>query len=151
MKNPLDEHSDAAFFTRFGIVMTALILLAGLFGTIAYALERRYQQPDDLRMRADIDKRTTPVATVVTSNEQLAALTPATASGPATPQSGDQIVATVCGACHNGGLLGAPKAHDKSAWQPRLAANGGGRRSKALSRRRRRARVRCRPRAARRS
>jgi cytochrome c5 len=125
MKNPLDAHSDAAFFTRFGIVIGALVLLAGIFGAIAHALERHTQDPDDARLHAEVDHRTTPIANVVTSNEQLAALTPAAAAASSTPQSGDQIVAQVCGACHNAGLLGAPKAHDKSAWQPRLAANGG--------------------------
>ena len=28
---------------------------------------------------------------------------------------------TVCGACHNTGVAGAPKSGDKAAWAPRIA------------------------------
>lgn len=124
MKNPLDEHSDAAFFTRFGIVIFLLSALAVGFMAAGYAIEKRYQDPDQQRIAADADKRTKPVAQVITSSEQLAQAAPATAAS-ATPKTGEQIVGEVCGACHTAGLLGAPKAHDKAAWQPRLQANGG--------------------------
>jgi cytochrome c5 len=123
MKHPLDEHSDAAFFTRFGLVMGVLIIATGIFGAIAYALQDRYQDPDDQRLHAEIEKRTAPAAQLVTSNEQLAALTPVTA--PAAPKSGPQVVQEVCAACHDGGLLGAPKSHDRAAWQQRLQQAGG--------------------------
>ncbi|HZP13186.1 MAG TPA: c-type cytochrome [Nevskiaceae bacterium] len=124
MKNPLDEHSDAAFFTRFGIVIFLLSALAVGFMAAGYAIEKKYQDPDTERLAMDADKRTKPVAQVITSNEQLAMATPA-ASASAAPKTGEQIVGEVCGACHNAGLLNAPKAHDKAAWQPRLQANGG--------------------------
>ncbi len=123
MKNPLDEHSDAVFFTRFGIVIFLLSALAVGFMAAGYAIEKRYQDPDQQRIAADADKRTTPVAQLITSNEQLARAAPTSAT--AAPKSGEQIVGQVCGACHTAGLLGAPKAHDKAAWQPRLQANGG--------------------------
>jgi cytochrome c5 len=36
-------------------------------------------------------------------------------------KSGEQVVATVCSACHATGALGAPKIGDKAAWGPRIA------------------------------
>ena len=37
------------------------------------------------------------------------------------PKDGATIYNTVCGACHNTGVAGAPKIDDKAAWAPRLA------------------------------
>ncbi len=36
-------------------------------------------------------------------------------------RSGEEIVASICGACHSTGALGAPKSGDKAAWGPRIA------------------------------
>lgn len=38
------------------------------------------------------------------------------------PKDGASIFNTVCGACHNTGVAGAPKMDDKAAWAPRIAA-----------------------------
>lgn len=57
-------------------------------------------------------KLTEPVARV----ELVAA--PAAAPGS---RKGEDIYASVCGACHESGAAGAPKAGDKGAWGPRLA------------------------------
>lgn len=35
-------------------------------------------------------------------------------------RSGEEIVASSCGACHTAGVAGAPKIGDKAAWAPRL-------------------------------
>src|SRR5581483_10169202 len=90
MKNPLDEHSDAAFFTRFGLVIFILGALAVGFMAAGYAIEKKYQEPDTGRLAMDADKRTRPVGQVITSNEQLAQVTPAATgtTGPATPKGG---------------------------------------------------------------
>jgi cytochrome c5 len=37
------------------------------------------------------------------------------------PKDGATIYNSVCGACHNTGVAGAPKPDDKAAWAPRLA------------------------------
>ncbi|SDG69962.1 c-type cytochrome [Propionivibrio dicarboxylicus] len=37
------------------------------------------------------------------------------------PRSGEAIYASVCKACHEAGVAGAPKTGDKAAWAPRLA------------------------------
>ena len=36
-------------------------------------------------------------------------------------RTGEQIYKAICGACHDAGTLGAPKAGDAAAWAPRLA------------------------------
>ena len=46
------------------------------------------------------------------------AAAPAVAAGA---RKGEDIYASVCGACHESGAAGAPKAGDKAAWAPRLA------------------------------
>lgn len=37
------------------------------------------------------------------------------------PRSGEAVYASVCKACHEAGVAGAPKTGDKAAWAPRLA------------------------------
>ena len=37
------------------------------------------------------------------------------------PRSGESIYLSVCKACHESGLAGAPKTGDKAAWAPRIA------------------------------
>ena len=37
------------------------------------------------------------------------------------PRSGEAIYNTICKACHDAGVAGAPKTGDKAAWAPRLA------------------------------
>lgn len=36
-------------------------------------------------------------------------------------RTGEQIVKSVCGGCHDSGSLGSPKTGDAAAWAPRLA------------------------------
>ena len=49
---------------------------------------------------------------------ELAKAAPAAAAGP---KDGATVYNSICGACHNTGAAGAPKAGDKAAWAPRLA------------------------------
>jgi len=41
-------------------------------------------------------------------------------AAPAGARSGEQIVKTVCAACHDAGVAGAPKTGDNAAWAPRI-------------------------------
>lgn len=36
-------------------------------------------------------------------------------------RTGEQVYKAICGACHDSGAVGAPKAGDAAAWAPRLA------------------------------
>jgi cytochrome c5 len=56
--------------------------------------------------------RIQPVATV-----EVAGATPKTGGGS---RSGEEMVKTVCGACHAIGAAGSPKIGDKGAWAPRI-------------------------------
>lgn len=42
-------------------------------------------------------------------------------AGAAAARSGEQVVNTVCAACHATGAAGAPKTGDKAAWASRIA------------------------------
>jgi cytochrome c5 len=42
-------------------------------------------------------------------------------AGGSTLQGGEAVYKLACGACHMGGLAGAPKTGDAAAWKPRLA------------------------------
>ena len=66
--------------------------------------------------RIDVESanlRIQPVARV-----ELAASGPKVAVGS---RSGEDLIKTACGACHNAGIAGAPKTGDKGAWAPRIA------------------------------
>jgi cytochrome c5 len=52
---------------------------------------------------------------------ELAAAAPAAADAGGAPKSGEQVVQTVCSACHATGAAGAPKIGDKALWAPRIA------------------------------
>jgi len=44
------------------------------------------------------------------------------ASGPVVLQTGEQVYATQCSACHAAGVAGSPKLGDEAAWSPRIKA-----------------------------
>ncbi len=50
----------------------------------------------------------------------LLATTPNTAAGDAGNRPGKDVVASVCSACHQAGLNGAPRTGDREAWIPRM-------------------------------
>ena len=61
----------------------------------------------------EVDVRIQPVARVEIQKEAPAA--------DGKPRDGATIFNTICSACHNTGVAGAPKAGDKAAWGPRIA------------------------------
>lgn len=50
-----------------------------------------------------------------------AAAAPAAAAAAPAANAGEQLYKTVCQACHDQGLAGAPKTGDKAAWNTRIA------------------------------
>ena len=52
---------------------------------------------------------------------EMAGTAPAAAEAGGAPKSAEQIVQTVCTACHGTGLLNSPKIGDKAGWAPRIA------------------------------
>ena len=66
-----------------------------------------------------IEERIKPVGEVITDEKMLVAAAPAAAAPARAPMSGKDVVAKVCGACHNTGVLNAPKTGDKAEWNKR--------------------------------
>ena len=97
-------------------IMWATIIVAIVLIAIIYPLtDRIYGSAADASKGNDeADVRIQPVAKFE--------LTKATApAANAAPKDGVTVFNTVCGACHNTGAAGAPKAGDKAAWAPRIA------------------------------
>ncbi|MGY0218232.1 c-type cytochrome [Endozoicomonadaceae bacterium StTr2] len=91
-------------------------LLAGSLQTFA-AVEL------DDASRAEIVERIQPMGHVCKIGEDCAngAAVASASSGPREPEA---IFNQYCGACHNSGLLGAPKVNDDASWNARLQAAG---------------------------
>jgi cytochrome c5 len=95
-------------------IMWATIIIAIVLISIIYPLTNRtFGSAADTSKGADeSDVRIQPVAKF-----ELANAAPATGGAP---KDGTTIYNSICGACHNTGAAGAPKAGDKAAWAPRL-------------------------------
>ena len=96
-------------------IMWATIIVAVVLIAIIYPLtDRNYKSAADSSGAGSdqADLRIQPVAKF-----ELAKAAPAAAAGP---KDGATIYNTVCGACHNTGVAGAPKLDDKAAWAPRV-------------------------------
>ena len=117
-----NESHDKVFFKNFSLVM------GGLFGIfflciVAGRTLAPAKELDDAGL-AKIEKNTAPVGEVITDPAalelKLAANKPSRA-----PYTGEQVVTKVCAACHQTGMLGAPKIGDKGEWNKRKGAAGG--------------------------
>ena len=51
---------------------------------------------------------------------EFSAAEPASGDSASAGKSGAEVVKTLCSACHEAGVAGAPKIGDKAAWAPRL-------------------------------
>ncbi|HXX83814.1 MAG TPA: c-type cytochrome [Casimicrobiaceae bacterium] len=69
---------------------------------------------------------TRPAGSIESENKVLSRIEPvgqvtlADAAAPAGERTGEQVFQTVCKACHEAGLAGAPKVGDKAAWAPAI-------------------------------
>lgn len=112
------QKHDKTFVTTFLVVLGSLVAF-----TIAISIIAGYvsaDQTDEAAERKRIEERIKPVAQVITDEKALLAATPAPAAPAArAPMSGAEVAAKVCGACHNTGVLNAPKTGDKAAWAAR--------------------------------
>ena len=90
---------------RFGRSVVAALVAASLL----MACSKQEEVPSEEETASLIQ----PVAKL-----ELAGAAPA---GAAVLRTGEQVSNAVCGACHNAGLVGAPKTGDAAAWGPRIA------------------------------
>lgn len=135
MSSKPNEHSDSAhdkeFFRTFGMVLAAL---GGIFAFCIFAAGLIVpKQAVSESEKARLEARIAPVGVVITDP---AALIKVNASAvKREPLTADQVYAQACGACHDSGVLNAPKVGDKADWGKRVATQGGldGLTAKAIS------------------
>lgn len=97
-------------------IMWTTIIVAIVLIAIIYPLTNRiYGSAADANKGSDeADIRIQPVAKFELTKAEVPAAN-------AAPKDGPTVYNSVCGACHNTGAAGAPKAGDKAAWAPRIA------------------------------
>jgi cytochrome c5 len=127
----MDEHSmiqsikstgpsDRSFLRSFAAVAVGLHVIILTIVVIAWSIG--HANPSTPGQLEQLRQRVEPFGIVVTDASKL----PPAPTGAARKQlSGDQIVTETCSACHQTGMLGAPKIGDATAWKTRLAAAGG--------------------------
>ena len=111
------EHDEHSSFIKTPQQLITIVLLAfvvpivGIVLTVQLVLNRPHADPAALAAEA-VTARIQPIGKVEFGE-------PGGSVGGA-PRSGEEIVKTVCAACHTTGVAGAPKIGDKAAWTPRI-------------------------------
>ena len=100
-------------YSSKGIMIVTIIVTVVLIAVVVPFSLKGDKSAADANSGDQADNRIQPVAKF-----ELAKAAPAVAAGP---KDGATVFNTVCGACHNTGVAGAPKAGDKAAWAPRIA------------------------------
>jgi len=116
-----DQHFYDTFVLVLGILVAFAFAMYWLANSIAEATPGAYEKGSATEEQL-IDQRLAPIGDVQISGNaatQVAASAPTAAAGA--PKSGKEIWEGTCSACHQAGLLGAPKIGDKAAWAPRIA------------------------------
>lgn len=118
--NPKDDSAhDKEFFRTFGMVLAAL---GGIFAFCIFAASLIVPKTGESEAeKARLEARIKPVASVITDASQLVKVSAVKRE----PLTADEVYAQACAACHNAGVLNAPKTGDKADWARRAAAIGG--------------------------
>lgn len=115
------EDHDRIFFVNFGIVLAALGAIFFVCIIAARLITPAKEVPEEaLEMLAD---RVAPVGKVITDPDML--VKTASKAAAREPYSAEEVLAKVCNACHQTGVLEAPKNGDAAAWKARASAVGG--------------------------
>ncbi len=115
------EDHDSVFFVNFGAVLAAL---GGIF--VICIVAARILVPDqspDPDALAQLEQRIQPVGTVVTDPAMLVKVSAKAEARE--PYTGEEVLAKACNACHQTGVLDAPKNGDGATWTARAGAAGG--------------------------
>lgn len=94
------------------VVVLAFVIPIAIAALVSQLVTSGRKQPDD----ASAEK----LASLIQPVAQLQ-LTKGGSAASQGSKTGEQIVTTVCGACHTTGAAGAPKIGDNAAWAPRIA------------------------------
>ena len=109
------EHDEHSSFIKTPQQLIVIMILAfvvpivGVLMTVHLVVSRPHADPAALSPQA-VSARLKPVAGD--------AVVAAPGAGGVAARSGEEVVNTVCAACHNAGVQGAPKIGDKAAWAP---------------------------------
>ncbi|MGH8676423.1 MAG: c-type cytochrome [Burkholderiales bacterium] len=115
----MSEHDQPSSFIKTPQQLVVVILLAfvvpviGIVLTVQFILNRPHADPGAMKPEA-VAARIQPVGKV-----EFGAAGDAAARSP---KSGEEIVKSVCGACHQTGAAGAAKIGDNAAWGKLLKA-----------------------------
>jgi len=104
-----EQHSSKSIM--WAVIIVAIALIAIIY---PLTVKKSTSAADAAGGNDEADIRIQPVAKF----ELAKAAAPAAGGAP---KDGPTVFNSVCGACHNTGAAGAPKAGDKAAWAPRLA------------------------------
>ena len=100
-------------YSSKGIMVATIIVAIVLTAVVVPFSMKGEKSAADAGSSDQAENRIQPVARF-----ELAKAAPAAAAGP---KDGATVFNSVCGACHNSGVAGAPKVGDKAAWAPRVA------------------------------
>lgn len=118
---------DKKFFDVFMVVLAILVAISvGIYvisADISADTQGRYIIEDEA-YQAQIADRIAPAGTLVLpgeAGERMIAAPVVEAAPVAVELTGAQVYNNACGACHTGGIGGAPTLGDASAWEARVA------------------------------
>ena len=118
----MSEHDQHSSFIKTPQQLIVVVLLAfvvpvvGIVLTVQFILNRPHADPGAMKPEA-VAARIQPVGRVEFGT--------AGDSAPKAPKSGEEVVKTACGVCHQTGAAGAPKIGDNAAWAKLLKAGLG--------------------------
>ena len=118
----MSEQQDKIFVRTFIGVIVVLVVITVALIFLASSAEMGFLDEERAALERDrVVARLQPVAAVRLSGEPMPETVAPKAQEAAGPMSGEEVVASVCAACHDTGLLNAPKTGTKADWEPRLA------------------------------
>ena len=110
-----EEHHEGPIKTTKQLVVT--VVLSFIVPVIVIVMLASYVT-DENRPAAGSDALTP--ESIALRIAPVGAVTVKDVTNPASWKTGEQVYAAQCGACHTGGLAGAPKLGDTAAWSPRI-------------------------------
>lgn len=108
--------------TKAKVIMICCALLMPVFLILPLVFYSDTAKGEDGTLSVEAQKQNTaPVGKLMMPGEQAVVAAPAAVAY----QEPETVYANVCAACHDSGLLGAPKKGDQAAWEARIAEAGG--------------------------
>lgn len=129
----MSEAEDVQFKQMFPLVIALLAGMAVFFVVAAQLIASDSQStyvPAGMSTEEAVASRVQPAGQVnmggpIVAEADTGAGGGSAAAGDGEPQSGEQVYNSVCMACHDSGVAGAPRIGDASIWQDRMEERGG--------------------------